>query len=164
MPPSPPSPHPIVKAAAVVVVVGAALVGVWAGSRSNRPRPEPAEAAVISEGGFLPAVDSVPASPSAARGEAVFEERCASCHTIGGGDREGPDLARAAVRRDPIWVSAMILAPDSMFRTDSLARWILDVHDVPEDATRDNPDLRALADFFGSVAPLPVRTSAPSPD
>jgi mono/diheme cytochrome c family protein len=153
-----------VKVAAIVIVVAAGAVGVWAGSLADRPDPEPAPAPAPPEVAFLPADDSAVAPPSVNRGETVFEERCASCHTIGGGDGKGPDLAAAAMRRDPTWVSAMILAPDSMFRTDSVARWILGVHDIPEDATQDNPDLRALADFFANVAAVPRRLRPPSPD
>jgi mono/diheme cytochrome c family protein len=169
MPPSAPRPHPIVKAAAVVLVVVAAAVGVWAGSFGRDPRRAPAhpeEAVAAPSPAFLPAVDSVPIEPTVGRGALLFEERCARCHTIGGGERRGPDLARSALRRDPRWVSAMILAPDSMFRTDSVARWLLGVHDVrPEDATAENPDLRALADFFAGFAPTAARrNTAPAPD
>ena len=164
MPTPPRTPHPVVKAAALVIVVAAAAVGVWAGSLADRPDPEPAPDSASPDVAFLPAADSVVLAPTVDRGATVFEERCASCHTIGGGDGKGPDLAAAAMRRDPMWVSAMILAPDSMFRADSVARWILGVHDVPEDATRDNPDLEALADFFASVAPRPRRMRAPAPD
>jgi len=35
------------------------------------------------------------AAALAATGAALFEERCAPCHTIGGGDSAGPDLVRA---------------------------------------------------------------------
>src|SRR5262245_19617487 len=110
--------HPIVKAAAVALVVGAAVVGVWAGSFGSpgRADDEQASAATAAQPRpeFLPASDSTPPTPDADRGADVFQQRCAGCHTIGGGDREGPDLARAAMRRDPVWVSAMIAKPDSM--------------------------------------------------
>jgi hypothetical protein len=60
----------------------------------------------------------------------------------------------------------MILAPDSMFGTDSVARWLLGVHGVdPVEATTNDPDLRALADFFASFAPAAARPdAAPTPD
>jgi mono/diheme cytochrome c family protein len=164
--PAPRRTHPLVKAAALALVGTAAVVGVWAGSFRSRPRSEPAETTGAPDAQFLPATDSVSVDPSADRGATVFDQRCAGCHTIGEGDREGPDLARAAFRRDPTWVNAMILAPDSMFRTDSVARWLLTVHEVPpEQATEDNPDLRALADFFASFAPAAARRrAAPAPD
>jgi hypothetical protein len=47
-----------------------------------------------------------------------------------------------------------------------VARWLLGVHGVdPEAATTNDPDLRALADFFGSFAPAAARPNAPrTPD
>ena len=152
------------KVVALVLVAGAAGVGIWAGSLGGRPAPAPPDPTDVAAADFLPATDSATTQPSEDRGATVFEARCASCHTIGGGERTGPDLAAAAMRRDPTWVSAMILAPDSMFRADSVARWILDVHDIPEDAAQDNPELRALADFFATIAAVPRRLRAPSPE
>jgi mono/diheme cytochrome c family protein len=146
--------HPIVKAAALVLVAGAAALGVWAGSSDGPPSPRAPDKESAPEPTFLPAGDTLPANLDAEHGASVFELRCARCHTIGGGDRQGPDLARAALRRDRLWVEAMITAPDSMFATDSLAQWVLSVHDIgPEDATRDNPDLQALSAYFASFAP-----------
>jgi protein SCO1/2 len=46
------------------------------------------------------------------RAQATFESRCASCHTIGGGDRIGPDLARVGERRDPAWLRRYLKEPD----------------------------------------------------
>ena len=104
---------------------------------------------------FLPAAELEPSTlPGAERGAALFEERCAQCHTVGGGDRRGPDLARAALRRDPAWVRAMVAFPDSMFRTDSLAKWVMEVHGVePAEATTENPDLVALVAFLRTFQP-----------
>src|SRR5688500_6824227 len=153
--------HPLVKVAALTIVAAAGVVGVWAGSLGSRSEPQPVEAVGSANPDFLPSTDSVPVDSTTARGATVFEQRCSRCHTIGGGDREGPDLARAAFRRDPRWVNAMILAPDSMFRSDSLAQWLLSVHEVaPEEATGENPDLRALADFFAGFAPAAARRNA----
>ena len=143
--------HPVVKAATAVLVVAAAAAGVLAGGL-GRPEPVP-----VDTERFLPAVaaaDTTPTDAATHDGAAVFQERCASCHTVGGGDREGPDLARAALRRDPLWVRAMIDRPDSMFAADSAARRLLVSHGIDStEATAANPDLRALADFLGSFDP-----------
>ena len=140
-----------------MVLVGVAVaVGVWVGSFGAQARASGPDTESPSEPVFLPAADTIVPTPGAAYGATVFEQRCAGCHTIGGGDREGPDLAQAALRRNPVWVQAMIAAPDSMFRTDSLAQWVLRVHDIAtEDATEENPDLRAVAAFFARFAPAP---------
>jgi protein SCO1 len=44
----------------------------------------------------------------------LFRTRCASCHTIGGGDRLGPDLKGVASSRNPAWLSRWIQQPDKM--------------------------------------------------
>ena len=158
MPPRPRLPrqgtHPIVKVAAVLVVIAAAGAGLWAGSSGGVPQPVPIDPAA-QRGLFLPATELEPSTiPDAERGAALFEERCTQCHTVGGGDRRGPDLARAALRRDPAWVRAMVASPDSMFRTDSVAQWVLKVHGVePAQATAENPDLVALVAFLRTFQP-----------
>jgi mono/diheme cytochrome c family protein len=56
-------------------------------------------------GGFLAAQDA----------EALFRKSCMSCHTIGGGDKTGPDLKGVTTRRTREWASAFIQAPTSFF-------------------------------------------------
>lgn len=46
------------------------------------------------------------------RGEALFLQACASCHSVGAGARVGPDLAGVTIRRDPAWLAQFIMAPD----------------------------------------------------
>ncbi len=47
-------------------------------------------------------------------GQAIFEEKCIICHTIGGGTLVGPDLQGVTTRRDNAWLSRWILEPDAM--------------------------------------------------
>jgi cytochrome c2 len=50
---------------------------------------------------------------TADEGKAIFEEKCASCHTIGGGATVGPDLEGVADRLGGgDAVAEFILAPD----------------------------------------------------
>ncbi|WP_119071945.1 c-type cytochrome [Aggregatilinea lenta] len=51
---------------------------------------------------------------SAEEGRAIFEQYCASCHTVGGGDMAGPDLQGVAEKRDPAWLRRWLEAPDVM--------------------------------------------------
>src|SRR6266568_5067786 len=46
--------------------------------------------------------------------EYLFESRCGACHTIGKGDRVGPDLAGVTARRDRAWLSRYLAEPDQM--------------------------------------------------
>jgi len=48
----------------------------------------------------------------AQQGEALFHQRCAACHSLGGGDRPtGPDLAGVTERRDRQWLVDFIADP-----------------------------------------------------
>jgi protein SCO1/2 len=48
---------------------------------------------------------------SAQPGQALFKKICAPCHTIGVGDRVGPDLRDVTTRRDRAWLAAFIRNP-----------------------------------------------------
>ena len=47
-------------------------------------------------------------------GEALYMRLCASCHSVGRGDKVGPDLAGILGRRDRDWVVRFIADPDKM--------------------------------------------------
>jgi protein SCO1/2 len=49
-------------------------------------------------------------------GEDLFTTRCATCHTIGGGDHVGPDLKGVASSRDRAWLSRWLKEPDVMLK------------------------------------------------
>ena len=67
-------------------------------------------------------VRTVPSSPlgntglpmSNQPGDALFRKLCAPCHTIGVGDRVGPDLRGVTQRRDHAWLSSFIRNPARM--------------------------------------------------
>ncbi|MGI9383452.1 MAG: SCO family protein [Methyloligellaceae bacterium] len=47
-------------------------------------------------------------------GQALFLKACAVCHTIGKGDRVGPDLKDVTVRRERDWLVQFLIEPDVM--------------------------------------------------
>lgn len=51
---------------------------------------------------------------TADQGKVLYEQKCAACHTIGGGDRIGPDLHGATERRPHEWLLRFVVAPDRM--------------------------------------------------
>ncbi|MDB5883879.1 MAG: hypothetical protein JWR74_50 [Polaromonas sp.] len=53
-------------------------------------------------------------SMDTSRAQFTFESRCASCHTVGGGDRIGPDLGQVATRRNPAWLARYLKEPDKV--------------------------------------------------
>jgi nitrite reductase (NO-forming) len=42
---------------------------------------------------------AVPTDPAAVRGKLSFDSKCLACHSIGGGDKLGPDLYGVSKRR-----------------------------------------------------------------
>jgi len=55
-------------------------------------------------------------------GQGLFKRICAPCHTIGVGDRVGPDLRGVTERRDPAWLADFIMHPDkARARQDPIA-------------------------------------------
>jgi protein SCO1 len=47
-------------------------------------------------------------------GQAMYKKICAPCHTIGVGDRVGPDLRGVTARRDRAWLTSYISNPHKM--------------------------------------------------
>lgn len=48
------------------------------------------------------------------KGQYLFATRCAACHTIGNGDKVGPDLLGVTSARDLNWLRRTIMEPDKM--------------------------------------------------
>jgi len=55
-------------------------------------------------------------------GQTLFKKICAPCHTIGVGDRVGPDLRGVTDRRERAWLESFIMRPDlARVRNDPVA-------------------------------------------
>lgn len=57
-----------------------------------------------------PAGDATEPSPAAL----LFGKRCGGCHSIGEGDKAGPDLLDVTKRRDRKWLTSFILTPGTL--------------------------------------------------
>ncbi len=57
---------------------------------------------------------AAPPPQSADEGEALFRQKCAACHTVGGGPLAGPDLQGVTAQRDPKWLARWLAEPDQM--------------------------------------------------
>jgi protein SCO1/2 len=64
----------------------------------------------------LPSYAQSHAMPPAAPGEDLFNTRCTACHTIGQGDRLGPDLLGVVAKRDRQWLTRWLREPDVMLK------------------------------------------------
>jgi protein SCO1/2 len=58
--------------------------------------------------------DHTATAMSSQPGQALFKKMCAPCHTIGVGDRVGPDLRGVTTRRDEAWLESFIQNPSKM--------------------------------------------------
>lgn len=56
---------------------------------------------------------------------ALFSQKCSKCHTVGKGDRVGPDLKGVHLSRDRKWLIGFIRQPSSFLDTDSVAKALL---------------------------------------
>ncbi len=66
---------------------------------------------------ILPFESKVASASSADQGKTIFEEKCSSCHTIGGGVRVGPDLKGITELRPGNWLVSFISDPEKMFQS-----------------------------------------------
>ena len=102
-------------------------------------------------------------SPDA--GGELFEQFCASCHTIGGGDSVGPDLEGVTTRRDETFLERIIVEPDQLVAEgDPIATELVEQYGglvmpnlgiTPEQAAE-------LVAFMATASGDPVPGAAPS--
>jgi protein SCO1/2 len=59
------------------------------------------------------------------KGQYLFTQRCSACHTIGDGQKVGPDLLGISSRRNPAWLRRYVSVPDKMLaEKDSIAMYL----------------------------------------
>jgi nitrite reductase (NO-forming) len=68
---------------------------------------------------------STPADPAAVRGKLNFESKCLACHSIGRGDKLGPDMLGTTKRRTDAWLTKWLKSPEKMLETDPDAKAML---------------------------------------
>ena len=69
------------------------------------------------------AAESAPGVPSYEKGNGLFDQKCAPCHTIGGGNKIGPDLKGVTERRKRDWLLRWIENPEQVIASgDEIAR------------------------------------------
>lgn len=100
--------------------------------------------------------------------EAIFQAQCGACHSIGGGDGVGPDLAGVTTRRDRDWLLSWIADPTAMLADeDPIAVELLAAfNNLPMPTLGlSAADVEGLVAYFeaqdGGSAPAPVVISAP---
>ncbi len=71
-------------------------------------------AALLLMVALVPLAEASPPPQSPEEGEVLFRQKCAACHTIGRGDRVGPDLLGVTTIREQDWLVRWIMEPDKM--------------------------------------------------
>jgi protein SCO1 len=85
------------------------------------------------------------------KGQYIFATHCAACHTIGHGDKIGPDLMGVSNVRERAWLTRFILRPDQMIKNgDPIA---LDLFRKYKEVNMPNlrladEDIKALVDYL----------------
>jgi len=79
------------------------------------------------------------ADPDAAKGKVAFQSKCVACHTVGDGDKVGPDLLGVTKRHADSWLMSWLIAPEVMQKSDATAKKLLFKYKVP----MPNPGLNA---------------------
>ena len=116
------------------------MIGNWLSSWQN-VRP------VEAKNGY----DQAPAIDLSDKGRYIFATHCAACHTIGHGDKIGPDLLGVTNVRDHDWLSRFISAPDKVLAAkDPIATALYEKYkrvNMPNLRIAD-VDLQSLIDFL----------------
>lgn len=87
------------------------------------------------------------------KGQYIFATHCAACHTVGHGDKIGPDLLGVGAVRDRAWLAHFILRPDQMIAAgDPVAVELFNKYkrvNMPNLQLADI-DINALIDFINA--------------
>ncbi|NMO20641.1 c-type cytochrome [Pyxidicoccus fallax] len=133
-------------------------------AQGGRPRPAHRFVPVVQ----LLAMLSAPAAlaQGAPQGAQLFTQRCASCHSVGEGDRVGPDLHGVLERRDEAWVTRFIQSPGSLIDAgDPVANELLKKFNgirMPDQSLNDT-ERASLYAFFRDCAAKGKGACKPSP-
>ena len=99
------------------------------------------------------------------RGASLFLLKCAKCHTIGHGDRVGPDLRAVTERHEKEWIIHFIMKPDVYLQSDPAAKQLLARFNGVrmEDTHLTEPEAQALWEYLKSAGVGPSAPEAPQP-
>jgi protein SCO1/2 len=117
----------------------ATIIGNWLNSWTNA-RSEPPKSYA-----------DAPALDLSDKGRYIFATHCAACHTIGHGDKIGPDLLGVTNFRDRAWLARFIATPDKMLaEKDPLATALFDKYKqvIMPNLRLGNMDLNELLKYL----------------
>jgi len=111
---------------------------------------------------------AAPSFQSSSEGQGVFEEKCASCHSVGAGTIVGPDLEGVLDRRDRAWVKDFISMPDEILASDDpiAAELLAEFNGIPmPNLGLTEAEVESLLAFLeGGESVVPVAVDLPAGD
>jgi len=100
------------------------------------------------------------------KGQYTFASHCAACHTVGAGDRIGPDLHGVTAARDRRWLTRMIVEPDKLMgEGDATALSLLEKYKqvrMPNLDLTDEDAAAVLAYLDAQSRVVPAAAAAPA--
>ena len=108
----------------------------------------PAAGAGETEHHNIPAT-AAPSDPEAVKGKLAFESKCLACHSIGGGDKLGPDLYGVSKRRHDAWLAKWLKSPEQVLASDADAKAMFDKYKLPmPNQNLSDDEIRAFITYF----------------
>ena len=125
-----------------------------------------AEPGLEGEHHNIPATGA-PTDPVAVNGKLAFESKCLACHSIGGGDKLGPDLFNVTKRQSEAWLTRWLKSPEQMLQSDADAKALLAKYKVPmPNQNLTDKDIREFIAYFKwadeNLKPQAERQPAPA--
>ena len=132
----------------------------------GKPDEHASKAAADTEHHNMPATATSPTDPVAVRGKLAFESKCLACHSVGGGDKLGPDVYGVTRRREESWLVRWMKNPEKMLETDPVAKEMLARYKVPmPNQNLSEGEVREyIAYFKWADANLRPQVAKPQPD
>lgn len=74
---------------------------------------------------------ATPTDPVAVKGKFAFDSKCVACHSIGAGEKLGPDLLGVSKRRKEDWLVRWLKSPEQMLKMDADAKVLVEKYKLP---------------------------------
>jgi nitrite reductase (NO-forming) len=96
-----------------------------------------------------PVESQVTVDADAAKGKLTFETKCAACHSVGNGDKIGPDLNGVTKRHSDKWLTSWLLTTEKMQNSDPAAKELLAKYKVPmPNPGLNRSEVRQIVKYF----------------
>ena len=108
---------------------------------------------------------AAPPAQAVSQGQALFQQQCIACHTIGGGKLVGPDLQGVTTRRMTDWLTRWLQDPPGMVaQKDPIATQLVQQYQSQmPNLGLTAAQITALLDYLANPAPVSTGQAAAAP-